>query len=86
MVCIMRLPRIKELVSRILLASGKLYYDLAARKPKNNREDVAIVRIEQLAPLPSGGWPTRWTAIRTPPSSSGCRRSRRTRARGRPSV
>ena len=39
-------------VTRILLTSGKLYYDLAARKAKDNRDDVAIVRIEQLAPLP----------------------------------
>jgi multifunctional 2-oxoglutarate metabolism enzyme len=39
-------------VSRILLTSGKLYYELAARKAKDNRDDVAIVRIEQLAPLP----------------------------------
>ena len=39
-------------VKRILLTSGKLYYDLAARKAKDNRNDVAIVRIEQLYPLP----------------------------------
>jgi 2-oxoglutarate decarboxylase len=39
-------------VTRILLTSGKLYYELAARKAKDNRDDVAIVRIEQLAPLP----------------------------------
>ncbi|MCH9730908.1 MAG: multifunctional oxoglutarate decarboxylase/oxoglutarate dehydrogenase thiamine pyrophosphate-binding subunit/dihydrolipoyllysine-residue succinyltransferase subunit, partial [Actinomycetia bacterium] len=39
-------------VKRILLTSGKLYYELAARKAKDGREDVAIVRIEQLAPLP----------------------------------
>jgi multifunctional 2-oxoglutarate metabolism enzyme len=38
--------------TRMLLTSGKLYYELAARKAKDNREDVAIVRIEQLAPLP----------------------------------
>ncbi|WP_370331116.1 multifunctional oxoglutarate decarboxylase/oxoglutarate dehydrogenase thiamine pyrophosphate-binding subunit/dihydrolipoyllysine-residue succinyltransferase subunit [Mycolicibacterium hippocampi] len=37
---------------RILLTSGKLYYELAARKNKEQRDDVAIVRIEQLAPLP----------------------------------
>ena len=42
----------RDKVTRILLCSGKLYYDLAARKAKHNREDVAIVRIEQLAPLP----------------------------------
>jgi 2-oxoglutarate decarboxylase len=39
-------------VRRILLTSGKLYYELVARKAKDERDDVAIVRIEQLAPLP----------------------------------
>jgi multifunctional 2-oxoglutarate metabolism enzyme len=39
-------------VTRVLLTSGKLYYELAAHKAKNNRDDVAIVRIEQLAPVP----------------------------------
>ncbi|WP_409366502.1 multifunctional oxoglutarate decarboxylase/oxoglutarate dehydrogenase thiamine pyrophosphate-binding subunit/dihydrolipoyllysine-residue succinyltransferase subunit [Mycolicibacterium moriokaense] len=39
-------------VKRLLLTSGKIYYELAARKNKDEREDVAIVRIEQLAPLP----------------------------------
>ena len=38
-------------VTRVLLTSGKIYYDLAARKAKDNRDDVAIVRIEQLYPL-----------------------------------
>jgi multifunctional 2-oxoglutarate metabolism enzyme len=39
-------------VKRILLTSGKIYYELAARKTKEQREDVGIVRVEQLAPLP----------------------------------
>ncbi|WP_235848116.1 multifunctional oxoglutarate decarboxylase/oxoglutarate dehydrogenase thiamine pyrophosphate-binding subunit/dihydrolipoyllysine-residue succinyltransferase subunit [Mycobacterium holsaticum] len=39
-------------VRRILLCSGKLYYELVARKNKEERDDVAIVRVEQLAPLP----------------------------------
>ena len=39
-------------VKRILLTSGKIYYELVARKAKDKRDDVAIVRIEQLAPLP----------------------------------
>ncbi|MGB6209807.1 MAG: multifunctional oxoglutarate decarboxylase/oxoglutarate dehydrogenase thiamine pyrophosphate-binding subunit/dihydrolipoyllysine-residue succinyltransferase subunit, partial [Mycobacterium sp.] len=38
--------------TRMLLTSGKIYYELAARKAKDNRDDIAIVRIEQLAPLP----------------------------------
>ncbi len=39
-------------VKRVLMVSGKLYYELLARKQKDNREDVAIVRIEQLYPVP----------------------------------
>ncbi|HEY9314230.1 multifunctional oxoglutarate decarboxylase/oxoglutarate dehydrogenase thiamine pyrophosphate-binding subunit/dihydrolipoyllysine-residue succinyltransferase subunit [Williamsia sp.] len=39
-------------VERVLLVSGKLYYELAARKAKDNRDDIAIVRIEQLYPVP----------------------------------
>jgi multifunctional 2-oxoglutarate metabolism enzyme len=39
-------------VHRILLTSGKIYYELAARKAKDHRDDVAIIRIEQLYPLP----------------------------------
>jgi 2-oxoglutarate decarboxylase len=42
----------RDKVNRILLCSGKLYYDLAARKAKDKRDDVAIVRIEQLYPIP----------------------------------
>ncbi|MFF0815454.1 multifunctional oxoglutarate decarboxylase/oxoglutarate dehydrogenase thiamine pyrophosphate-binding subunit/dihydrolipoyllysine-residue succinyltransferase subunit [Rhodococcus sp. NPDC003318] len=40
-------------VTRVLLVSGKLYWELLARKQKEGRDDVAIVRIEQLYPLPS---------------------------------
>ncbi|WP_395310491.1 multifunctional oxoglutarate decarboxylase/oxoglutarate dehydrogenase thiamine pyrophosphate-binding subunit/dihydrolipoyllysine-residue succinyltransferase subunit [Mycobacterium sp. AMU20-3851] len=39
-------------VTRVLLTSGKIYYELVARKNKEQRDDVAIVRIEQLYPLP----------------------------------
>ncbi|MFT4044491.1 MAG: multifunctional oxoglutarate decarboxylase/oxoglutarate dehydrogenase thiamine pyrophosphate-binding subunit/dihydrolipoyllysine-residue succinyltransferase subunit, partial [Gordonia sp. (in: high G+C Gram-positive bacteria)] len=39
-------------VTRVLLVSGKLYYELAARRDKDNRDDVAVVRIEQLYPVP----------------------------------
>jgi 2-oxoglutarate dehydrogenase E1 component len=38
-------------VTRILLCSGKVYYDLAAERRKRKRDDVAIVRFEQLYPL-----------------------------------
>lgn len=39
-------------VKRILLTSGKLYHELVAEKGKKGRDDVAIVRIEQLYPIP----------------------------------
>jgi 2-oxoglutarate decarboxylase len=40
-------------VTRVLLSTGKVYYDLAAHRSENNRSDVAIVRVEQLYPLPA---------------------------------
>ena len=39
-------------VKRVLLCSGKVYFDLAKRKQEDERSDVAIVRLEQLFPLP----------------------------------
>ncbi|WP_425486429.1 multifunctional oxoglutarate decarboxylase/oxoglutarate dehydrogenase thiamine pyrophosphate-binding subunit/dihydrolipoyllysine-residue succinyltransferase subunit [Corynebacterium incognita] len=39
-------------VKKIILCSGKIYYDLAKRKADDNREDVAIVRVEMLHPIP----------------------------------
>lgn len=38
-------------VKRLVLCTGKFYYDLLAEREKLNREDVALVRIEQLFPL-----------------------------------
>ncbi|WP_027713992.1 2-oxoglutarate dehydrogenase E1 component [Desulfuromonas sp. TF] len=38
-------------VKKVLLCTGKIYFDLSERKEKEEREDVAIVRIEQLYPL-----------------------------------
>ena len=39
-------------VTKVLFCSGKVYYDLADRQQKDSRTDVAIVRVEQLYPLP----------------------------------
>jgi 2-oxoglutarate decarboxylase len=41
-----------EQVDRLLLCTGKIYYELAAEKAKLGADNVAIVRIEQLYPLP----------------------------------
>jgi multifunctional 2-oxoglutarate metabolism enzyme len=42
-----------EVVRRVLLASGKVYYDLAKRRADQELEDVALVRVEQLYPFPA---------------------------------
>ena len=42
----------KKKVKRVLLCSGKVYYDLLERQEKEERKDVAIVRVEQLHPFP----------------------------------
>lgn len=39
-------------VKKVLFCSGKIYFDMAERQQKENRTDIAIVRLEQLYPLP----------------------------------
>ncbi|CEA08600.1 Multifunctional 2-oxoglutarate metabolism enzyme [Arthrobacter saudimassiliensis] len=39
-------------VDRVLLVSGRLYYDLLAQRQKAGDDKTAIVRVEQLYPLP----------------------------------
>lgn len=39
-------------VTRVILCSGKIYYDLADAREKEKIDDVAIFRVEQLHPLP----------------------------------
>jgi 2-oxoglutarate dehydrogenase E1 component len=41
-----------DAVKKVLFCSGKMYYDLAERQQKENQMDVAIIRLEQLYPLP----------------------------------
>jgi 2-oxoglutarate dehydrogenase E1 component len=39
-------------VKRVLLCSGKVFYELSQAREEKKRRDVAIVRVEQLYPLP----------------------------------
>ncbi|HJQ70396.1 MAG TPA: multifunctional oxoglutarate decarboxylase/oxoglutarate dehydrogenase thiamine pyrophosphate-binding subunit/dihydrolipoyllysine-residue succinyltransferase subunit [Blastocatellia bacterium] len=41
-----------EAVARVLIASGKVYFDLAAERKKTGDERTAIVRLEQFYPFP----------------------------------
>jgi 2-oxoglutarate dehydrogenase E1 component len=40
-------------VKKVLFCTGKVYYDLLERQQKENIKDVAIIRVEQLYPLPA---------------------------------
>jgi 2-oxoglutarate dehydrogenase E1 component len=41
-------------VKRVVLCTGKIYYDLLAERAARKRADVALVRVEQLYPWPAG--------------------------------
>ncbi|MCZ2459142.1 MAG: 2-oxoglutarate dehydrogenase E1 component [Chitinophagales bacterium] len=40
-------------VKKVLFCSGKVYFDLEKRKESDQRDDIALIRVEQLYPLPS---------------------------------
>lgn len=42
----------KEKIERVIVCTGKLYYDLLNRRTETPNEKVALVRLEQLYPLP----------------------------------
>jgi 2-oxoglutarate dehydrogenase E1 component len=47
-------PYVKDVqkVKKVLFCSGKVYFDLAEKQQKENRTDIAILRLEQIYPLP----------------------------------
>jgi 2-oxoglutarate dehydrogenase E1 component len=54
------IPEVEKLdakkVTRVVLCSGKVYFDLAQARTKDKLEHVALVRIEQLYPFPREGY------------------------------
>jgi 2-oxoglutarate dehydrogenase E1 component len=42
----------REEVTRLLICAGKVFYDLDVEREAKTREDVAIIRVEQLHPVP----------------------------------
>jgi 2-oxoglutarate dehydrogenase E1 component len=45
-------------VKRVIVCSGKVYYDLVKKREEKGRDDVAIVRVEQLYPFPHKAFST----------------------------
>ena len=47
-------PNIADLakVKRVVLCSGKMYFDLSEKQITEKREDVALIRLEQIYPIP----------------------------------
>ncbi len=39
-------------IKKVLLCSGKVYFDLSEKQMEDERKDIAIIRMEQLYPLP----------------------------------
>ena len=50
------IPEVEEIqparVNRVIMCSGKVYYDLAEKRRSEGRDDIAILRLEQLYPFP----------------------------------
>jgi 2-oxoglutarate decarboxylase len=41
-------------VRTVVLCAGKIYYDLASKRDVEGRDDIALIRVERLYPLPLG--------------------------------
>lgn len=52
---------IAEKVTRLVLCSGKVYYDLIEAREHNNPNNIAIIRIEQLYPFPTANFQAEFT-------------------------
>jgi 2-oxoglutarate dehydrogenase E1 component len=46
-------PGRADAIKRVILCSGKVYYDLAEKRDKENISEVAVMRLEQLYPFPA---------------------------------
>jgi len=59
-------------VKRVILCSGRVYYDLVAARRERNANDVAIVRIEQLYPFPHKAFETEFKRFASAPQVVWC--------------
>ncbi len=49
---------VADKVKRVILCSGKVYYDLVKKREEKNAKDTAIIRVEQLYPFPHKAFAT----------------------------
>jgi 2-oxoglutarate dehydrogenase E1 component len=45
-------------VKKVILCSGQVYYDIENARAKENKNDIAVIRVEQLSPFPFKGLTT----------------------------
>jgi hypothetical protein len=72
-------------IRRVVLCSGKVYYDLLEEREKRGIDDVYLLRVEQLYPFPAKALINELSRFRNA-EWSGARKSRRTWAHGRSST
>ena len=69
-------------IRRVVLCSGKVYYDLYEEREKRGIDDIYLLRVEQLYPFPTKALVHRARRASSRPKWSGARRSRATWAPG----
>jgi len=69
-------------VKRVLVCSGKVYYDLVKKREELGADDTAILRAEQLYPFPHKAFASELKSILTPPNWFGRKTSHKTKALG----
>ena len=55
-------------MTRVILCSGQVYYDLLAAREERKLQNVAIVRLEQIYPFPAEQLSELLSRFRTPPT------------------
>ena len=69
-------------IRRVVLCSGKVYYDLYEEREKRGINDIYILRVEQLYPFPTKALVSELAALQAGARWSGARKSRATWAPG----
>ena len=69
-------------IRRVVLCSGKVYYDLYEEREKRGIDDIYLMRVEQLYPFPLKALVQELAPLQEAPKWCGARKSRATWARG----